>query len=54
MEIGCVNGERWGNKVELDTGRQPKVALEARMKEINTALLQESGMVEEFDDNRTV
>lgn len=54
MEIGCVNGERWGIKVELEMGRQSKVSLETHTQEINTALLQESGMVEEFDDNRTV
>ena len=39
-----------GIKAEPETGRVHSVILEARTKETNTALSQESGMIEEFGD----
>ena len=55
-EIGRVNGEKirlLGIKAELEMAQQPQAAFEHRMEEIDAALSQESGMIEEYDDIRT-
>jgi hypothetical protein len=55
-EIGHVNGEKLrllGIKVDLERAEQTNSAFDYRMEEINAALDQESGMIEEYDDIRT-
>ncbi len=55
-EIGRVNEEKMrllGIKAELEMAQQPQAAFERRMEEIDAALSQESGMIEEYDDIRT-
>ena len=42
-----------GIKAEPETSRVHSVILEARTKEIDAALSQESGMIEGYDDIRT-
>ena len=54
--IGRINGEKmWvlRIKAELEMVQQSQAALERRIEEINAALLQERGMIEEYDDIRT-
>ncbi len=46
-ELGCRI------KTELEMAEQPQSSLERRIEEINAALLQERGMIEEYDDIRT-
>ena len=52
-EIGHVNEEKLrllGIRAELETAQQGNTAFDHRMDEIDAALSQDSGMIEEFDD----
>jgi hypothetical protein len=54
MEICCVNEERWGSgQNRRRAGNTTRLSFRACTEEINTALSQDSGMIEEFDDIRT-
>ena len=55
-EIGHVNEEKLrllGIRAELEMAEQNNSAFDHRMEEIDVALDQESGMIEEYDDIRT-
>ena len=55
-EIGHVNEEKLrllGIRAELETAQQGNTAFDHRMDEIDAALSQDSGMIEEYDDIRT-
>ena len=55
-EIGRVNEEKMqllGIKAELEMAQQPQATLDHRIEEIDAALSQDSGMIEEYDDIRT-
>jgi len=55
-EIGRVHGERMrllGIKTELEMAQQTSIAFDRRMEEIDTALVEDSGAIKEYDDVRT-
>ena len=55
-EIGRVHEERMrllGIKAELEMAQQTSIAFDRRMEEIDTALAEDSGAIEEYDDVRT-
>ena len=55
-EIGHINEEKLrllGVRSELETAQQGSTTFDHRMEEIDAALNQESGMIEEYDDIRT-
>ena len=55
-EIGHINEEKLrllGIRAELETAQQGNTAFDHRMDEIDAALSQDSGMIEEYDDIRT-
>ena len=55
-EIGHINEEKLrllGVRSELETAQQGSTTFDHRMDEIDAALSQDSGMIEEYDDIRT-
>ena len=55
-EIGRVHGEKMrllGIKAELEMSQQTSIEFDRRMEEIDTALTEDSGAIEEYDDIRT-